>query len=142
MRTGGSLLVDEVDLHIRYELLRPVAVRRDLITYGTLSLQYEQRTGDPIDPHFGWGVPLAQIDFRCVGLCRLGHRPILSAIVVTDPEGQAENPGRPGQGFWGLYTPAGVQLTPDNPSEDAWVAMCGAVYQQLWPEALDGLPPG
>ncbi len=134
--------MDEVDLHILYELLRPVAVRRDLITYGTLSLQYEQRTGDAIDPHLGWRFPLAQMDFRCAGLCHPGQRPILSATVVTDPEGQTENPGRPGQGFWGLYTPAGVQLTTDDPFEDAWLAMCGAVYRQVWPERLDGLPPG
>jgi hypothetical protein len=133
--------VDEVDLHILYELLRPVAVRRDLIPYGTLSRQYEQRTGDAIDPHLGWRLPLAQIDFRCAGLCSRGHRPILSAIVVTDPEGQTENPGRPGLGFWGLYSPAGVRLTPDEPSEDDWIAMCGAVYRQVWPETLDELPP-
>jgi hypothetical protein len=130
----------EPDLHILYRLLRPAALRGDLITYGTLSQQYEQLTGDAVDPHFGWRMPLARIDFRCVGLCRPGHRPILSAIVVTDPEGQTENPGRPGQGFWDLYTPDGVQLTPDVPSEDEWVAMCGAVYRQVWPDDLDGLP--
>jgi hypothetical protein len=134
--------VDEVDLHILYELLRSVAIGQRLTTYGTLSDQYEQRTGDRIDPHLGWRFPLAQIDFRCLGLCRPGHRPILSAIVVTDPEGPSGNPGRPGQGFWGLQSPAGVQVTPDDPSEDAWVAMCGAVYRQTWPDTLDGLPPG
>ena len=49
--------MDEVDLHILYELLRTVAVRRDLITYGTLSDQYERRTGNRIDPHLGWRFP-------------------------------------------------------------------------------------
>jgi hypothetical protein len=97
LRAGRGLFVDEVDLHVLHELLWPVTVRRDLIIYGMMSLQYEQRAGDVIDPHLEWQFPLAQINFRCAGFCRPVHRPILSAIVVTDHEEQTENPDRPGQ---------------------------------------------
>lgn len=131
----------EVDLHTLYRLLRAVATRSDLIVFTQLSEQYEQQTGDWVDPHLGWRFPLVTIARRCTGLCRLQHRPILSAIVINNPEGPSDLPGRPGLGFWGLRTGDGATLTPDRPSEDAWVAMCGAVYRQEWPAELDGLPP-
>jgi len=130
----------EVDLHILYRLLRAVAVRRDLIVYTPLSEQYEQQTGDWVDPHLGWRFPLANIAYRCAGLCRAGHQPILPALVINDPEGPSDVPGRPGMGFWGLRCSNGQVLTPDQPSDAAWSAMCTAVYQQNWPEEFDGLP--
>jgi hypothetical protein len=130
----------EVDLQILYRLLRAVAIRRDLIVYTSLSEQYEQQTGDHIDPHLGWRFPLANIAYRCAGLSRPGHQPILPAVVINNPEGQSDLPGRPGLGFWGLRCTNGQVLTPDRPSEESWVAMCAAVYRQEWPEDLDGLP--
>jgi hypothetical protein len=137
---GGGATRMEVDLNILYRLLRAVAVRKDLIVYTQLSEQYEQETGDWVDPHLGWRFPLANIAYRCAGLCRPKHQPILPAIVINNPEGPSELRGRPGLGFWGLRSAAGVVLTPDRPSEDAWVAMCGAVYRQEWPAEFDGLP--
>jgi hypothetical protein len=130
----------EVDLNVLYGLLRAVAVRSDLIVYTQLSELYEQQTGDWVDPHLGWRLPLATIARRCAGLCRPRHRPILSAIVINNPEGPSDVPGRPGLGFWGLRTVGGAALTPERPSEDDWVGMCGAVYRQEWPVELDGLP--
>jgi hypothetical protein len=130
----------EVDLRILYRLLRAVAVRSDLIVYTPLSEQYERQTGDWVDPHLGWRFPLANIAYRCAGLCRPGHQPILPAVVINNPEGHSDLPGRPGLGFWGLRSNAGHVLTPDEPSEEAWIGMVGAVYRQVWPEEFDGLP--
>src|SRR5688572_28812665 len=82
----------EDELRLLYRLLRVVPQRRQasghlldaLITYGELSDEFSaQPGGRDVDPHLGWGVPLAQIDRRCVGLFRPGHRPVLSAVVVT-----------------------------------------------------------
>jgi len=130
----------EADLHILYLLLRDAAVLRDVVIYTPLSTCYQEQTGDWIDPHLGWRLPLETISLRCFGLFRKGHRPVLSAIVINNPEGPSETPGRPGAGFWGLRTPSGFQVTPKRPSEDAWVAMCNAVYEQEWPVEFDQLP--
>ncbi len=131
----------EVDLHILYRLLRTVAALRSVIVYTKLSQQYERQTGDWVDPHLGWRFPLANIALRCAGLCGPGHQPILPALVINDPEGPSDLPGRPGLGFWGLRSARGQVLTPDEPSEEAWIAMVGAVHRQVWPQDLEGLPP-
>jgi hypothetical protein len=123
----------DVDLHVLYRLLRAVAAAGGMITYGDLSGQYEQQTGDWIDPHRGWGLPLAEIDRRCVGLCQGDHRPIISAIVVSQE-------GMPGGGFWGIQGGDGVPVKPAVPDDEAWVRMVEAVHEQGWPEVLDDLP--
>ena len=123
----------EADLHVLYRLLCAVAAAKGMITYGDLSAQYEQQTGDPINPHQGWNLPLAEIDRRCVGLCHGDHRPILSAIVVSQE-------GMPGGGFWGIEDDDGVLVTPAVPDDAAWVQMVASVHAQEWPQELDGLP--
>lgn len=136
-----------------YRLLRVVPQRRQaaahlldgLITYGELSEEFAgQPGGRDVHPHLGWSVPLAQIDRRCEGLFRLGHRPVLSAVVVTGRDtptawGQL-GPERPGAGFWGIEDDNGNLITPVQPDEGAWAAMLQAVYQQVWPAELDDLP--
>ena len=76
-------------------------------------------------------------------LSHLGYTVLrfFNSLVINNPEGQSDLPGRPGLGFWGLRSASGQVLTPDEPSEEAWIAMVGAVYRQAWPEDLDGLPP-
>ncbi len=128
-----------VDLLILNRLLRAVAVQSRLIVYTELSEQYEQETGTWIDPHLGWRFPMAEIAKHCASLCRPRHQPILSALVINNPEGQLELPGRPGMGFWGLQTDSGQQLTPAEPSEEAWIGMVAAVHRQVWPVDLDDL---
>jgi hypothetical protein len=123
----------EVDLRVLYGLLRAVAVARGMITYGDLSRRYEQQTGNLVDPHRGWGLPLADIDRRCMALCHGHHRPILSAIVVSQE-------GTPGAGFWGIENHEGGLVTPAVPDDAAWVQMVTAVHAQGWPEDLDDLP--
>ena len=132
----------QVNLCIAYRPLRLAVLHGTTIIYTRLSEQYQQMTGDWIDPHTGWSWQLAQIDFRCVGLCRPGHRPILSALVITDPGGRSNNPARPGEGFWGLRNPRGLLITPVEPSDEAWIEMCQAVYWQEWPENFADLPVG
>ena len=131
----------DVDLHVLYRLLRAIALRGDTIVYTDLSERYEQQTGDWVDPHVGWRLPLLDIAYRCAGLCRPGHQPILTALVINNPQGQSHLAGLPGKGFWGLRCADGRVLTPDRPSVEAWAPLCVAVSQQDWPEDFDGLPP-
>jgi hypothetical protein len=132
----------DVDLQILYWVLRAVAVHHETpISYTALSERYEQQTGERVDPRFGWSLPLANIAYRCAGLCRPDHEPILPALVINNPQGQSRWAGLPGHGFWGLRCADGRLLTPAQPADAAWAPMCVAVYQQDWPEDLEDLPP-
>lgn len=135
--------MDEDGLRILYRILRAVALRHlnlsmpGFIGYMELSQQFAQQpSGYWVDYHRGWDEPLAEIDRRCFGLFHGAVRPALSVLVVHQ-----DGDLRPGGGFWGIEMPDGSEVTPAHASEEAWIAMCNAVYGYAWPPELDDLPP-
>jgi hypothetical protein len=114
-------LSDRVDLRQVYQVLRSIAARNaSPLRYGELSRIYERETGDAIDPHLGWNLPLLQI----LEWCGNHGLPPLSALVIGED-------GLPGRGFWGQPG------TPPTPSVEGWTEMCRKIYATEWPPEME-----
>src|SRR5262249_13824702 len=124
-----------IDLVVLYSILREVAMRGILISYGVLSRLYFECTGEPHSPHGTWDQPLGALNWftHAAGL------PAISAVVTYqwDQDDPDSEPCPPGNGFWGC---PGVPHRP--PTCDGrffeWQRILKDVYAADWPEDLPG----
>ena len=108
-----------VDMVKLYEIVKRIAVSRDVITYEDLSQAYKVETGGDVHRR-QWGVWLGLLSGRCTDA---GFPPI-STVVVSATDSM------PGDGYWG------IPGSPPYKDYNAWKAVCDQVHKADWPPAL------
>lgn len=109
-----------------YSVLRTWALAKTRRTYTELSQDYHRQTGDWLEPHGSWDIPLGDLNRRL----HAAGAPALSALVVLKATGQ------PGGAFWGC-----APNVPPKPKTDierlaAWSQIVSSVHAYAWPGSL------
>jgi hypothetical protein len=120
-----------MELEVLYTILADIARTQNIITYGQLSQEYCDRTGEWHEPHGTWDEPLGELN-RLV--YRFGWPAISSVVVLQDSH-------EPGGKYWG--SSPNVPARPSN--QVARIALYGqllsAVHAAPWPVTIPTAPP-
>lgn len=118
-----------------YAILAEVARNQGQLTYTDLSRRYYGATGDWLEPHGSWDVPLGQLNQMLHDV----KWPALSAVVVLQAQGGGC--GEVGGGFW--------ESSPNVPARPAnnwnrielYVEILAEVHATPWPATIPIAPP-
>jgi hypothetical protein len=113
------------DLEVLYAILRTVASRHALITYGDLSQSYLAATGVWFEPRGSWDDPLGDLNDR---LDRQGLPPLSAVVVLSETR-------EPGGGFWKCPS-VGKRPPGKDERSQRWSGLVKQVHGARWPAAL------